>query len=283
MQKYKPKTMLAAFSDRILRVLATSAAGIAWFVYLWGLSLPALAAGLALGGLLWLCARQFGKRSTQKREKQMRCMIGGELAVDTLLLESARKAAFQAALWISPRYPVVMHKAVEWGVIGTLDGKATLIRLVTQHPSQPVSAQRLVECAREMKARRMAFGLICLTAPASRDAILYAAACDPPMQLIAREELIELAGLCNPATDEDLRRLGRQKRTRRSAREWLAVILDPSRARRYLGYGLGLGTLAVLTGLSFYPVPAAVCLTLYLACKLRALTRRRRWQERSTP
>ena len=77
MQKYKPKTPLAGVSDRLMRALVACGLGVGWFVYLWGARLSALTAGIALGGLLWLCARQFGKRSTQKREKQMRRIIGG--------------------------------------------------------------------------------------------------------------------------------------------------------------------------------------------------------------
>ena len=63
MQKYKPKTPLANVSDRVLRVMITCGLGIGWFVYLWGMRLTALTAGVAFGGLLWLCARQFGKKS----------------------------------------------------------------------------------------------------------------------------------------------------------------------------------------------------------------------------
>jgi len=283
MQKYKPKTLLAALSDRILRVIGACAAGIAWFVYLWGFSLPALTAGTALGGLLWLCVRQFGKRSTQKKEAVMRRMIGGELAVDALLLEPARKAAFQAALWISPRYPLVMEKAVEWGVTGTLKDKSVLVRLIAQHQSLPVTVQQMVECVREQKQHHAERLIICLTASATRGALTYAAGCDPPVKIISREEMIELAGMCNPATDEDLRRLGRQKQTRRSAQEWLAVILDDSRSRRYLWYGVGLSALALLTGLSVNPVPAATCRILFAGGKVRKNTQRRRWRAKSTP
>ena len=83
MQKYKPKTPLANVSDRVLRVMITCGLGIGWFVYLWGMRLTALTAGVAFGGLLWLCARQFGKKSMMRREKQMRRIIGGELALLT--------------------------------------------------------------------------------------------------------------------------------------------------------------------------------------------------------
>ena len=272
MLKYKPKTLAAQFMDRILRILITCSIGIGWFVALWGLCLPALTAGVALGGLIWLCARQFGKRSTQKREKQMRRMIGGELALQKLLLLPPRHAAFQAALWLTPKFPVVMQKAVEWGILGTLDQQSVLVRLIAQHESQAVSVQQVVDCAREMRAHEVKRCILCLTAPASRDAQLFAAAADPPIVLVERAELLDLAGLCSPATDEDLSKLARKKRPSRSPREWVAIVLDASRARRYFWYGLGLSLLALLTGLPFYPIPAMVCLGLFAACKWREIT-----------
>lgn len=278
MQKYRPKTLLAGITDRIFRVMAACGAGMAWFISLWGVTLPALTAGIALGGLLWLCVRQFTKRSTQKREKQMRRLIGGELALNRLLLLPSRHAAFQTALWIAPRYPLDIKKAVDWCVTGTLDGKNTVVRLICQHESMTVSVQQVVECVREAMDRHAQRCILCLTAPASKEALLYAANTDPPMEIVSRQELINLAGLHSPATDEDLSRLGKQKQVRHSAREWLAVVLDASRARRYFWYGAGLSALAALTRLPFYPIPAAVCLGLFIACKLRM-----HWQARSTP
>jgi len=279
MQKYRLKTPIAAISDRLLRAAVTSVLGVGWFVFLWGLSLPALTAGLALGALLWLCVRQFSRQSTCKREEQMRRMIGGELALARLLLEPPRKAAFQCALWLTPKYPLVMQKALEWCVIGLLNGKKTCIRLIAQHPHQKITPQQILDCAREARERQMEQTLLCLTAPAESEALSYAAGLDPPIRIIEYSELTELAGYAQPATDEDLSRLARQKRTRRSAQEWLAVVLDDSRARRYFWYGIGLSLFALLTGSGYYPFPAAVCLGLYAGCKLRkaALSRHRRW------
>lgn len=271
MQKYKPKTPLASLTDRLLRALVACGLGVAWFVYLWGLRLSALTAGVAFGGLIWLCARQFGKKSTQRREKQMRRLIGGEMALSRLLLMPPRHAAFQAALWIAPKCPVHMQKAITWGVTGTLEDRPVLVRLIAQHESVPVTVQQVIEAAREMRQAEAQSLVLCLTAPATRDALTYAAAADPPIRVIARQELIDLAGLCSPATDEDLRRLGRQRKKRRSPEEWLSLVLDASRARRYFWYGVGLSLLALLTGQRFYPLPAALCLCLYAACKLREL------------
>ena len=175
MQKYKPRTPLASVSDRVLRVMITCGLGIGWFVYLWGMRLTALTAGVAFGGLLWLCARQFGKKSMLRREKQMRRIIGGELALGRLLLMPPRHAAFQAALWIAPRAPVQMQRALEWGVTGTLEDRPVLIKLIAQHESVPVTVQQVVEAAREMRAQKAESLILCLTAPATREALAYAA------------------------------------------------------------------------------------------------------------
>lgn len=271
MQKYKPKTPLAGLADRVLRLLLTAFAGIAWFVYLWGLSLPSLTAGVAMGGLLWLCTRQLGKKSVQKREKQMRRMIGGELALTRLLTMPPRHAAFQAALWIAPKAPVCMQKAIEWGVLGTLEGQPVLIHLIAQHDSLPVTVQQIIEALRETRRHGAERCILCLTAPASREALCYALTADPPVTLFDREELLICAGMCSPATDEELSRLGKRKQMRRSPKEWLSIVLDASRSKRYFWYGIGLGVLALLTGQGYYPLPAAICLGLFVACKMRQL------------
>lgn len=275
MQKYKPKTPLAGFADRLLRLLVTATLGIAWFVYLWGLSLPALTAGVAMGGLLWLCARLLGKKSVEKREKQMRRMIGGELALDRLLTMPPRHAAFQAALWIAPKEPVNMQKAIEWGVLGTLNDQNVLIHLIAQHESMPVTVQQIIEAVRETRKHGAQRCILCLTAPATQDAQRYAQTVDPPVSLIDRKTLIDYAGLCSPATDEDLSRLGKRKQMRRSPKEWFSIVLDASRAKRYFWYGVGLGALALLTGQGYYPLPAAICLGLFAACKMQQFYRAR--------
>lgn len=271
MQKYKQKTPLASVADKLLRALITVGLGVSWFVYLWGLSLPALTAGVAMGGLLWLCARLFGKKSVEKREKQMRRMIGGELALGRLLLLPPRHAAFQAAIWLLPKEPVEMQRAVEWGVLGTLNGKSVLVRLIAQHESIPVTVQQVIDVVKEARGQGVQSCVLCLTAPLSREAASYAESASPPLRVVSREELIGLAGLCSPATDEDLSGLRKKKRTRRSAKEWATVVLDASRSRRYFWYGVGLGALALATGQWVYPLPAAVCLSLFTACKVREL------------
>ena len=276
MQKYRPKTALAAVADKLFRAMAACALGTAWFVFLWGLSLPDLTAGAALGGLLWLCARQFGKMSTARREKQMRRLIGGELALAELLLSPPRKAAFQAALWIAPRIPLVMETAGEWEITGKLDGKPALMRLIAQHESEAIRVQQVIDVLRSAKAQKMERCILCVTAPLSPDARSYAASAELDVRVVAREEMIDLAGLARPATDADLQKLAQKTRSSKPIRQWVEVILEPSRSKRYFWYGTGLLALAFLTRRPFYPLPSILCFVLYAFSQLRRFKERRR-------
>ena len=270
MESYRPKTALASAADHLLRVLLAWAAGVGWFVALWGLCLPALTAGTALGGLFWLCARLLGKKQVQKKEAALRQTLGGELALEKLLLVSPTEAAFQCVQWLQAR----TRLQIENGGLGMWDGKTVLFRLFAQHPGTEISSQQVSEVIREalqVKTQRL---LLCTTAPLSQAAMRVAETEETKLRLVGREELIQLAGACSPATDEDLCRLKQRKPKRRSAREWMKVVLHPSRAKRYFWYGAGLAALTLVTGQRFYPIPAAICLLLFIGCKLYAARHR---------
>ena len=270
MESYRPKTALASAADHLLRVLLAWAAGVGWFVALWGLCLPALTAGTALGGLFWLCARLLGKKQVQKKEAALRQTLGGELALEKLLLASPDEAAFQCVQWLQAR----TRLQIESGGLGMWDGETVLFRLFAQHPGTEISSQQVSEVIREalqVKTQRL---LLCTTAPLSQAAMRVAETEETKLRLVGREELIQLVGACSPATDEDLCRLKQRKPKRRSAREWMKVVLHPSRAKRYFWYGAGLAALTLVTGQRFYPIPAAICLLLFIGCKLYAARHR---------
>lgn len=270
MESYRPKTALASAADHLLRVLLAWAAGVGWFVALWGLCLPALTAGTALGGLFWLCARLLGKKQVQKKEAALRQTLGGELALEKLLLASPDEAAFQCVQWLQAR----TRLQIESGGLGMWDGETVLFRLFAQHPGTEISSQQVSETIRKARQAQVQRILLCTTAPLSSEACRLAETAEPSLRLVGREELIQLAGACCPATDEDLCRLKQCKPKRRSAREWLKIILHPSRAKRYFWYGVGLAALTLATGQRFYPIPAAVCLLLFAGCKIYAARHR---------
>ncbi len=270
MESYRPKTALASAADHLLRVLLAWAAGVGWFVALWGLCLPALTAGTALGGLFWLCARLLGKKQVQKKEAVLRQTLGGELALEKLLLASPDEAAFQCVQWLQAR----TRLQIESGGLGMWDGETVLFRLFAQHPGTEISSQQVSETIRKACQAQVQRILLCTTAPLSSAACRLAETAEPSLRLVGREELIQLAGACCPATDEDLCRLKQRKPKRRSAREWMKIILHPSRAKRYFWYGVGLAALTLATGQRFYPIPAAVCLLLFAGCKIYAARHR---------
>ena len=270
MESYRPKTALASAADHLLRVLLAWAAGVGWFVALWGLCLPALTAGTALGGLFWLCARLLGKKQVQKKEAVLRQTLGGELALEKLLLASPDEATFQCVQWLQAR----TRLQIESGGLGMWDGETVLFRLFAQHPGTEISSQQISETIRKARQAQVQRILLCTTAPLSSAACRLAETAESSLRLVGREELIQLAGACCPATDEDLCRLKQRKPKRRSAREWLKIILHPSRAKRYFWYGVGLAALTLATGQRFYPIPAAVCLLLFAGCKIYAARHR---------
>lgn len=270
MESYRPKTALASAADHLLRVLLAWAAGVGWFVALWGLCLPALTAGTALGGLFWLCARLLGKKQVQKKEAALRQTLGGELALEKLLLASPDEATFQCVQWLQAR----TRLQIESGGLGIWDGETVLFRMFAQHPGTEISSQQVSETIRKARQAQVQRILLCTTAPLSSAACRLAETAEPSLRLVGREELIQLAGACCPATDEDLCRLKQRKPKRRSAREWLKIILHPSRAKRYFWYGVGLAALTLATGQRFYPIPAAVCLLLFAGCKIYAARHR---------
>lgn len=270
MHKYQPKAPLAEAADKLLRAMLAALAGTAWFVYLWGLRLTALTAGVAMGGLIWLAARQLGKKRMLRKETQMRQMIGGELALSRLMMLSPRHAAFQAALWLLPKADIHMEKALPWGVLGTWKGGRVLVRLIAQHESLPINVQQVIKAVRDAHDQEVDRCLLCVTAPVSKEAAAYAEDLEMPIRIVTREELVALAGANEPATDEQLRRMAEGRRHKgRSLSDWLGEILAPEKARRYLWYGLGMAALAAITRQWVYPFPAAVCLMLYTGCKIR--------------
>lgn len=261
------KTPLARLTDRLLWLLAAMALGVGWFVWLWGLRLTALTAGMALGALLLLLLRCFTRATVRKREKQMRREIGGELALDALLLMPDRKAAFQAAMWLMPGERLTLVRMADAGVLCASGEERVLIALDARHPSEPVGVGAFVKARKEALALGAGRVLLCLTSEPTREARAWAEAGEPPIRVVSRAEMIALAGACAPATDAQLSALKPRGR-RLSARDVARHVLAPERARRYFVYGLGMTALYFVTGLLYYPLPAALCLGLAAGCRL---------------
>ena len=172
MERYRPKTALASAADHLLRLLIAWLAGVGWFVACQ--IIAALTAGTALGGLFWLCARLLGKKRMQKKEAALRRTLGGELALEKLLLLSETEAVTQCIHWLQSRTNLQITEPMSKGGLGTWDGASVLFRLFAQHPGTEITSQQVSEVIREalqVKTQRL---LLCTTAPLSQAAMRVA-------------------------------------------------------------------------------------------------------------
>lgn len=266
MQSYLQKAKLSTLLDDVGLRLLLMALGVGWFVYLWGLGVPALLAGLALGTLGQMGLNQFRRRTVDKREQSLRRRLGGELMLEDMLLAPARQAHFQAALLVGAKYPLTMERVTEEGMLCRSGEERLLVSCIPLPEGAELSKSAIVNVQRACRKHGVSRGVACTTGKVSPKTEAWAAEGCIPVKIIKRETLVKLAGTMSPATDQQLVELGqRKKRLAPGGTRW--AILRRDKAKTYLLYGLGLMTMYILTGMKYYPVPGSVCLVLAALCR----------------
>lgn len=263
---------LAELLDSVGRGVLLMALGIGWFVFLWGLNLPALLAGVALGILLLLLRRLYRQLTLVKRETALRCRIGGELLLEKMLLSEAKEAHFQATLLLEARWKLTMQHLTADGALCTQEkasgGTETLlIQCVRMTPEAELSVGQLVEAHRAMRRQRADRAVLCVLGKSPPRVIARAEQMPTPIRVVRRETLLTLAGQLAPATDAQLVALGQRKRRTAQRGSLLRIMTQRDKAVRYWGYGLFMLMLYLMTGSTWYAVPGTVCLTLAVVCR----------------
>ena len=267
MEQYLRKKRLGSWLDGAALRLLIMLVGIGWFVYLWGTGLPALLAGLALGMLGQMLLTRWRQSTLNRREEALRRRLGAELMLEDMLLSPARQAHFQAALLLGEKYPLEMLRVTDEGML-CRSGEETLLITCLRMPSESeLSAGDLAACQRACREQDAARGVICPLGKVNAKILARAEMGRIPLRIIRREELLSLAGQCSPATDEQLVALGQRRRRPDNASSAMQVILRREKAGRYMLYGVTLMTLYIITGVRFYPVPGALCMTLAALCR----------------
>ena len=269
MQQYLEKTRLGGTLDSLGLRLLILICCVLWFVFLWGVTLAALLAGIAFFLLVSLAIRLGKRKTVARREQALRQRIGGEMALDALPLTPPRQAHFQASLWLTLAHPLRLERITEDGVLCRLEGEPILVRCLNHHPSIPVSAQDIIEAQRACLSHNAIRCVLCTASPLNSAAQTQLGLADPPVKVVGKERLIRLAGAASPVTDEQLVALGARKKRHAGIQTWLNHILAPHRSRRYFWYGMGLLLLYYITRLPYYPVPGVLCLSLALLSKIR--------------
>ena len=265
MQEYLHHSRLGSTLDGLGFHFLSLGVSFSWFILLWGLRLSSVLAGLALYGMILLLRRKVRDDHLARREKQMRAAIGGELALERLLLTQKERAHFETAMLLSMAHPLVLLQTGEEGVMCDLKGKKVLIAFLQRPASAAAEAEHVLSMQRDIHLLRADRGLLCVPCGISPKAREQAQS-QPPVSFLSREELIALFGRANPATDAQLVALGRRKKAPRPARI-LRLVLERGRAKRYACYGALLLLMRQFTGFFFYAPAGLICLSLAAASR----------------
>ncbi|MBR1586121.1 MAG: hypothetical protein IJ662_11315 [Clostridia bacterium] len=265
MQEYLQESRFRPFMDGLglrclIVIMCTS-----WFVLLWGVTPPALLSGLALATLILLLRRKTRDGRLKRREQRLRQRIGGEMALERLLLSPPRRAHFEMAVLLTQRCPLTLLRAGDAGILCQVRGDQVLLRFCQKPATASVHGEDVLALQQAAKAQGAARGVLCAPCGISPSAHSQAQG-EVPVSFLTRDTLIALFGQANPVTDQQLVALGRRRRQQRPSR-WLPVILARQRAARYLSYGALLLGMHLLTGLMYYAVPGLICVCLAAACR----------------
>ena len=265
MEEYLQKTRLSQRLDALGLHFLLLVLSVCWFVLLWGLRLTALLAGGGLYGLLAIILQKGRDSRLRRREQRLRRQLGGEMALERLLLTTPEKAHFEAAMVLSLLHPLTLLRMEEPGVLCTLRGERVLVSFLQLPVRDSVTPAQVLECQRAARALEAGRVILCLPCGLREDA-REQAGIGPQVRFVPRERMIALFGAQAPATDDQLVALGRRKRQKTPFRRWLRRILDRRKARRYALYGCLLLGFYLITGLFYYALPGLVCVSLAAAC-----------------
>ncbi len=266
MEQYLRRNRLASFADGAGVLLLIYGAATMWFAWLWGLGVPSLLAGAALGTMLAMARSCLRRGRVARREEALRCRLGAELAMEEILLADPREAHSRMALLVAEKWPVTILSARDEGVLCRQGEEKLLIVCVRMPPEGSLSAGDLVAGQRAVRRSGAERGVLCVMGRTSSAMLAKAEQTAVPLRIVQRETLMEVAGRLFPATDEQLIALGRRRRPAGRGGV-MALVFRRDKARRYFSYGLVMTLLYVLTGVRVYAVPGLVCLTMAIFCR----------------
>ena len=255
MEGYLRRRKLGAFMDDLgLRTLIALAAW-GWFMWLWGVGMPAFAAGLGLGGLGQLALSLYRRHTVGRREKALRQALGGEMLMEEMLLRPARQAHLQSAILLAQRYPLTLEKAEDEGMLCRSEGALVLVSCLRRASESEATREDVLACQRAARKHLAQKSVVCLTCRCPAAVRAFAERCSIPVRLISRETMLALAGQASPATDEQLVALGKRKNRPGRIAVLRRTVLNRDKAGRYLFYGTGMLIVYILTGAVWYLLP----------------------------
>lgn len=262
MERYLRRGKLGSVLDDLgLRTVIALAAW-CWFSWLWGIGVPSLLAGLALGVLGQMTLTRYRRHTVSRREEALRRALGGEMLLEEMMLAPARQAHLRSAMLLAQRYPLVIESVSDEGAQCRYDGKLLLVTCIRRAPESEAAAEDALQAQRACRRILADRVILCLTCRDGGSLNAFAERSAVPIRIIRRETMLRLAGQASPATDEQLIALGKRKKRPGSGSVLWATVLHRDRAGRYMFYGTAMLLIYILTGIRWYPLPGMLLLCL---------------------
>jgi len=265
MQDYLHRSRFASAMDELGFHFLALSFSVGWFLALWGLRLPAVTAGLALYAMILLVRRKTRDDRLRRKEARLRERIGGEMALERLLMLSPARAHFETAVLLSLQKPMELLRSGSKGVLYRLGEEKALLFFAQVSPAASVTADHVLSLQRDALALGAQRAVLCAPCPVSAPAREQAEGA-VPVSFLGRDALIRLFGQANPATDSQLVDLGRRRRKKASPR-LIQVVFHRRRAKKYAWYGSLLLGMYLITHLMIYALPGLLCVLLAAACR----------------
>ena len=255
MENYLRKGKVGSTLDDLGLRTVIALAAFVWFAWLWGVGMPAVLAGTALGMLGQMALTRYRRHSVSRQEDALRRRLGGEMLLEELVLSPGRQAHLRAAMLLGQRYALTLEQVHEDGVLCRYQGKLLLVSCLRRAPGSEASAEDALHYQRACRRMLAERSVLCLTCGCSKGLQVFAERAAVPLRIISRETMLALAGQASPATDEQLVELGRRKKRPGSIDALRKTVLRREKAGRYMFYGTVMLMIYILTGAGWYPLP----------------------------
>lgn len=262
MSPFDAKNRVATLLDRLALRIALIAASIGYFYMLWQKPRESLIAGSALFLLIMLTLALFERSTLARRDRALRERIGGMIALEDLLLLPGKDACAQVCALLCQ----ALHAEKADDQHFLYSGLCWHIRLAQCLPGSSASESDVLAAHRARMETGAQRSMLVCTGSFSPGAIRAAEWVDPPVRLISGQQLCALLGRMHPATDEEIARHAKRRRTPFSFSRICALALSPAKLRRYLLCAFLLLVFYLCTGSVFCLISCLMSFLLAVFC-----------------
>ena len=242
------------------------------FLLLWGVRLPSFTAGAALYVFLLLLRKTGKAQRLRKKEQWVRRQLGGELALERLLVQPSHRAHYETALVLEKAFRLSVGRITDDGVLCRQHGQPVLVHFLQMHRDDELTGEAVARAQRLCKEYDVSGVWLCvpsrLSTQAREQCALYTT-----VRLLPREQLIRLFGAAFPATDSQLVMLSRRRQKPMKTRMWLHELFRPDNAPRLARYAALMAGLYFITGQRLYALSAVGMMALSALCRIPRKTK----------